>query len=228
MTGFRTTEGAIERRNILIVDDHPVVRRGLVALIGSDPELAVCGEAGTCDEAISEVIARSPDLVIVDVALGREDGLSLVRDLKARFPAIPTLVLSMHDEEIYGERALRAGASGYVTKQQMDDTVLAAIRQVLRGEIFVSPSLRERRATSRVEVRAVKDENPLQILTDRELQVFRRIGEGQVTRRIADELQLSAKTVESHCANIKNKLGLRSATELAHCAILWIQSGRVR
>jgi DNA-binding NarL/FixJ family response regulator len=228
MTGSRTTEGALERRKILIVDDHPVVRRGLAALIDSDPDLEVCGEAGTCEEAISEVLGRSPDLVIVDIALGREDGLSLVRDMKGRFPAIPTLVLSMHDEEIYGERALRAGASGYVTKQQMDDTVLTAIRQVLRGETFLSPALRERMSTTRAGMRATGEENPLEILTDRELQVFRRIGEGLVTRRIADELQLSAKTVESHCANIKNKLGLRSATELAHCAILWMQSGRTR
>lgn len=228
MMESRTMEKAEGRSRILIVDDHPVVRRGLAALIGSDPDLGVCGEAGNCEEAISEVTRRSPDLVIVDIALGREDGLSLVRDLKARFPALPSLVLSMHDEEIYGERALRAGASGYVTKQQMDDTVLNAIRQVLRGGIFLSPSLSVRMASVRTGMRASGTDNPLDVLTDRELQVFRRIGEGQVKRQIAEELRLSGKTVESHCANIKNKLGLRSAAELAHSAFLWIQSGRTR
>jgi DNA-binding NarL/FixJ family response regulator len=213
---------------ILLVDDHPMLRRGLAALIGSEAGLTVCAEAASVAEALAALDQHSPDLAIVDLALEKSDGLELLREMRLRHPRVPALVLSMHDEEVYGERALRAGARGYVSKQQLDDSVLQAIHQVLRGELVVSPSLQARLASKQLSHRTPMTDSPLDLLSDRELQVFRRLGEGRATRQVAEELGLSVKTIESHCANIKNKLGLTSAAELAHRAIQWVESGRVR
>ena len=212
-------------KSIFIVDDHPVLRRGLTALINAEPDLDVCGEAASLNGSLEAIPCAQPDLVIVDVALRNEDGLSLVKHMHTEHPEVPTLVLSMHDEAVYAERSLRAGARGYVSKQQLDQTLLNAIRCVLEGETYMSDKLRARLAEKCLEGKRVPEDTPLNALSDRELQVFRLLGEGHGTREIADELGISVKTVESHCAHIKNKLTIDGATELAHRATLWVANG---
>lgn len=214
------------RRTILIVDDHPMFRRGLASLIESEPDLAVCGQAGSSAAALQAVQQSQPDLVSVDLALGESDGLDLVKEMKRRHPRIPALVLSMHDEAVYAERALRAGARGYVNKQQLDETVLVAIRRLLAGETYMSGTLEGRLAARYVAGRTLATDSPLEALSDRELQVFRLIGQGRSTRQIAETLHLSIKTIESHREHIKQKLMVESATELAHRATRWVEIGR--
>jgi DNA-binding NarL/FixJ family response regulator len=214
------------RRTILIVDDHPMFRRGLASLIESEPDLAVCGQAGSSAAALQAAQQSQPDLVTVDLALGESDGLDLVKEMKRRHPGIPALVLSMHDEAVYAERSLRAGARGYVTKQQLDETVLVAIRRLLAGEIYMSGTLEERLAARYVAGRTLATDSPLEALSDRELQVFLLIGQGRSTRQIAETLHLSIKTIETHREHIKQKLMVGSATELAHRATRWVETGR--
>jgi DNA-binding NarL/FixJ family response regulator len=213
------------KKAILIVDDHPMLRRGLAALIESESDLVVCGEVASCAAALDAIREHLPDLVMVDLSLEGSDGLDLIKEMKARHPAIPALVLSMYDEAVYAERALRAGAWGYVTKQQVDDTVLLAIRRLLGGEMYLSGKLERRLAAKYLGGRTVMAESRLQALSDRELQVFRLIGQGRGTRQIAETLHLSIKTVESHREHIKQKLRLESATELAHRATQWVETG---
>jgi DNA-binding NarL/FixJ family response regulator len=216
------------RRTILIVDDHPMFRRGLASLIESEPDLAVCGQAGSSVAALQAAQQCQPDLVTVDLALGDSDGLDLVKEIKRRHPQIPALVLSMHDEAVYAERSLRAGARGYVTKQQLDETVLVAIRRLLAGETYMGGTVEERRAARYVAGRTLATDSPLEALSDRELQVFRLIGQGRSTRQIAATLYLSIKTIETHREHLKQKLMAGSATELAHRAIQWVETGRSR
>jgi DNA-binding NarL/FixJ family response regulator len=216
------------RRTILIVDDHPMFRRGLASLIESEPDLAVCGQAGSSAAALQAAQQSQPDLVIVDLSLGESDGLELVKEMKRRHPGIPALVLSMHDEAVYGERSLRAGARGFVNKQQLDETVLVAIRRLLAGETYMSGTLEERLAARFVAGRTLATDSPLEALSDRELQVFRLIGQGRSTRQIAETLHLSIKTIETHREHIKQKLMVDSATELAHRATQWVETGRPR
>ena len=216
------------RKAILIVDDHPVLRRGLAALIDSETDLAVCGEAANCAEALEAIRERRPDLVIVDLGLGERDGLELIKEMRRRHTEIPALVLSMHDEAMYAERCLRAGARGYVTKQQLDETVLVAIRRVLDGGTYMSESLAGRLASKLVAGRIPPgSDSPADALTDRELHVFRLIGQGWTTRQIAEALNLSIKTIESHREHIKSKLALESSSQLAQRAAQWVESGRV-
>ena len=221
-----TDRGFQGKQTIFIVDDHPVLRRGLTALIESEPDLAVCGEAATCRGALEAIHEHQPDLVIVDIALEGQDGLELIKQMKTRLPKIPGLVLSMYDEKVYAERALRVGARGYVTKQQLDETLLVAIRRLLRGEIYLSAKLEARLATKFVAGQTLETDSPLNALSDRELQVFRLIGQGQSTRQIADTLHLSIKTIESHREHIKHKLTIESAAELAQRATRWVETGR--
>ncbi|HEY0554999.1 MAG TPA: response regulator transcription factor [Thermoanaerobaculia bacterium] len=219
---------ASARRTILIVDDHPMFRRGLASLIESEPDLAVCGQAGSSAVALQAAQQSQPDLAIVDLSLGESDGLDLVKELKRRHPRIPALVLSMHDEAVYAERSLRAGARGYVTKQQLDETVLVAIRRLLAGEIYMSGTVGERLAARFVAGRTLATHSPLEALSDRELQVFRLIGQGRSTRQIAETLHLSIKTIETHREHLKQKLQVETATELAHRATQWVETGRPR
>jgi DNA-binding NarL/FixJ family response regulator len=213
-------------KTLFLVDDHPVLRRGLTALIESEPDLAVLGAVGTRVAALDSIRKCRPDLVIVDLALGDEDGLDLVKEIKTRYPNIPSLVLSMHDEAVYAERALSAGALGYVTKQQLGETVLSAIRRTLAGEIYISEALQRRLAERYVGGHTLETAAPIHTLTDRELQVFRLKGQGRTTRQIAGTLTRSVKTIESHLEHIKNKLGLGSAAELAQRATQWVETGR--
>lgn len=213
---------------ILVVDDHPVLRRGLASLIESEPDLVVCAEADSCQAALDVIRERQPDLIIVDLVLGESDGLDLVKELKKSYPKIPALVLSMHDEVVYAERSLRAGARGYVTKEQLDETVLVAIRQLLAGETYMSSKLKGRLAARFVAGQTLETGSPLDVLTDRELQVFRLIGAGRSTRQIAETLHLSIKTIESHREHVKQKLTIETSAELAQRATQWVETGRSR
>jgi DNA-binding NarL/FixJ family response regulator len=199
----------------------------LIALIESEPGLAAHAAVGTRLAAIEAIRKNPPDLVIVDLVLGDEDGLDLIKEIKARYPGIPSLVLSVHDEAVYAERALSAGALGYVTKQQLDETVLAAIHQVLAGETYMSEALQRRLAKQYVGGRTLETTSPAHALSDRQLQVFRLVGQGRTTRQIAGTLSRSVKTIESHIAHIKNKLAIESAAELAQRATQWVETGRI-
>src|SRR5580698_2393533 len=195
------------KKNIFIVDDHPIVRQGLALLINRESDLAVCGDAEEANSARPRIEDLKPDLVIVDISLNGPDGLELLKSIRARDPNLPVLILSMLDELLYAERALRAGANGYIMKQQATEQVLVAIRRILGGEIYVS----ERMSNKMLHLfvggsPAAHQSSPVADLTDRELEVFRLIGEGHGTRQIADELHLSIKTVESYQAHIKEKL----------------------
>jgi DNA-binding NarL/FixJ family response regulator len=214
------------RKTLLIVDDHPILCLGLTALIESEPDLAVQAAVGARAAALEAIRKRQPDLVIIDLALGDEDGLDLVKDIKARYAKLPTLVLSMHDEALYAERALSAGAVGYVAKHELDTIVLGAIRRALAGERYMSEALQRRLAERYVGGRTLETASPLEALSDRELQVFQLVGQGRTTRQIAGSLTRSVKTVESHLEHIKNKLAIQSAAELAHRATLWVEAGR--
>ncbi len=212
----------VGKRKLLLVDDHPVLRQGLAQIINRQPDLAVCWEAETGPEAVTMIETFQPDLVLIDLSLRNGDGIELVKDIKVRWPATRMLVLSMHDEFIYAERALRAGAQGYVMKQEKVDHLLAAIKRVLEGGIYVSDKMAER-LLHRVAAGGSRDGVGLSVecLTDRELQVFRLIGEGLATRLIAEKLGLSRKTIESHREHIKEKLMLESGNELVQRAVQW-------
>ena len=224
MSPQASEQGRPPKKSILIVDDHPVLRRGLAALIDSELDLAVCGESDSVEDSLEVIEKRNPDLVIVDLMLGAGDGMQLIKEMKSLHPQIPALVLSMHNESVYAERCLRAGARGYVTKQQLDDTVLIAIRHVLDGGIYISNKLEAQFANKFLNGQTLESDSPVQALSDRELQVFSRIGQGYSTREIAKNLNLSVKTIESHVEHIKSKLTITSATELTHRATEWVES----
>ncbi len=209
------------KKRVFVVDDHPIVRQGLTLLINREPDLAVCGEAEDANTAIQSVPTSKPDILIVDISLNGPDGLDLLKDLRMRYPDLPVLILSMHDEGIYAERALRAGAQGYIMKQEAAEKVLLALRRILSKEIYVSERIANRMLQRYIGSRGAGRPASVADLTDRELEVFRLIGEGHSTRRIAEELHISVKTVESYQAHIKEKLSLRSARELVQHAIQW-------
>lgn len=220
--------GSLSRPSrVLIVDDHAVVRQGLKQLIGSESDLAVCGEAETAREALEQIEALKPDMAVIDLSLKDSNGLELIKDIRVRFPDLPTLVLSMHDEGFYGERVLRAGGRGYVMKEEAADKVLAAIRCVLSGEIYLSSRLASKMLSSLAGGHGELSESPVHALSDRELEVFELIGHGLGTRQIAEKLHLSVKTIESHRENVKKKLSLADATELVRQAVRWVEYGQV-
>src|SRR5580658_9106088 len=212
------------RTKVFLVDDHPLVREWLTQLIQREGDMAVCGEAEDTQEALKLIEETQPDIVIADITLKSTHGLELVKDLQARHPAMPVLVLSMHDESLYAERVLRAGARGYITKQEATKRILLAIRQVLGGQIYISEKMASRMVHKMVLGRTDSQKSPIERLTDRELEVFQLIGRGQGTRRIAEELHLGIKTVESYRARIKEKLKLEDGTQLLQHAIQWVHS----
>ena len=205
---------------ILIVDDHPLVRAGFAQLIGDCPDLEVCGEAGDMAEALKQIEETSPDLAIIDLSLAGGSGLDLIERIRLRDKDLLMLVASMHDETLYAERVLNAGARGYVNKQEAQDQIIFAIRQVLNGKVYLSQTMTDRLLSSMVE--SVGDKRDIESLSNRELQVFEMIGEGVATGQIARQLHLSSKTIETHQAHIKKKLGLNSAHELTQRAIRWV------
>ncbi len=204
---------------IVLVDDHPVVRQGLARLINDEPDLCVCAEADSASAALEAIAKHKPDLAIVDISMGGSDGIDLVKDLRVRIPGMPALVLSMHDESLYAERVLRAGAKGYVMKQEAPEKVMTAIRRVLAGEVYVSEKISGRLLKAMSGTKGPPSESPLDRLSDRELQVFRLIGSGLSVREIAEKLKLSVKTIETHREHIKEKLNLKSSSELLRYSV---------
>lgn len=214
------------RYRVLIVDDHPIVRRGLAELIHEDPLLEVCGEAGDANDALRLVAEMRPHVVIIDISLRQGHGIELIEQIKAGDEHVKMLVSSIHEESLFAERALRAGAMGYVNKQEATEKVIEAVHQVLQGEIFLSPTMANRLLHSVVGGGASLDENPMAKLSNRELEVFEMIGGGLTTKQIAARLHLSPKTVETHREKIKTKLNLTNSTELSHRAIQWVLENR--
>lgn len=207
---------------VLIVDDHPIVRQGISQLINQEPDFDTCRQAGNAQETLDLLENSIPDVVLVDISLDGISGLELIKILKSRYPALPVLVLSMHDESLYAERALRAGAKGYVMKQEATEKVLIAIRQVLRGELYLSDRM-QGKILQRILNGDAGGLSPIDLLSDRELEVFRLIGHGFATGDIARELARSVKTVETHRAHLKDKLGLKNAAELTRFAVQWVE-----
>ena len=216
----KKTKAKVTRR-ILIVDDHPMMRQGLAQLINSEPDLSVQGEADTAGQALNEVSAGKPDLVLLDISLPDKNGLELIKDIHTLHPDVLILVVSMHDEALYAERVLRAGACGYIMKQEGGKKLMGAIRQVLSGQIYVSEKMSARILEIFSGRRTAASGSPVERLSDREFEVFQFIGEGRGTREIAERLHLSVKTVEVHRANIKEKLNLKTATDLVRFAVRW-------
>jgi DNA-binding NarL/FixJ family response regulator len=211
------------KKRILLVDDHPFMRMGLAQLIDSQPDIAVCGQAGNPAEAHREVDRTAPDLVLTDITMPGRSGLDFIKDLRVRRSDQLILVVSMHDETIYAERALRAGARGYIMKEAGGERLLGAIRQVLAGETYVSPSLASKILGRLTAPRPRGSSSPIEKLTDREFEIFRLIGEGRSTREIAAQLHLSPKTVDVHRSHIKEKLELDDATALVRHAVRWVE-----
>lgn len=207
---------------ILIVDDHPLVRAGFAQLIGDCADLEVCAEAADMAEALHQVDLASPDLVIIDLSLAGGSGLDLIEHIKSRDADILMLVASMHDETLYAERVLAAGARGYINKQEAQDSIIRAIRQVLSGKVYLSEAMTERMLAGMVDSNTGKRD--IERLSNRELQVFELIGQGVPSSQIASQLNLSIKTIETHQANIKRKLRLNSAHELNQHAIRWVMN----
>ncbi len=214
---------AKQKNRIFIVDDHPIVRRGLTQLIDQEADLVVCGEAENAEMALELLKKAKPDLAIVDISLRGIDGFELTKLIRARFEHIPVLVVSMHDESLFAERALRVGARGYIMKQEAIEKMMEAIRKVLRGELYVSERVSASIVKKFVDGKAEGLSSPDELLSDREIEVFQLIGQGYGTKQIADQLHVSIKTVESYRAKIKEKLGLKNATELVKHAIHWIE-----
>jgi DNA-binding NarL/FixJ family response regulator len=210
-----------KKHRVLLVDDHPIVRQGLALLIDRENDLSVCGEAEGAHSAFHAVATLRPDIVVLDISLSGPDGLDVLKEIRAKTTHLPVLILSMHDESIYAERAMRAGANGYIMKQEATEKVLIAIRRILQGEVYLSDRLTNSMLRQYVRGTAPAQASPLVNLTDRELEVFRLIGEGHGTRQIADQLHVSVKTIESYQAHIKDKLALKNARELLQHAIEW-------
>jgi DNA-binding NarL/FixJ family response regulator len=211
----------------MVVDDHPIVRQGLTLLINREPDLVVCGEAEEAMGAMHVLASSRPDVLIVDISLSGPDGIDLLKNIRTTHPTLPVLILSMHDETIYAERALRAGANGYIMKQEATEKVLVAVRRILNGEIYVSDHIANKMLKHYITGAGSLRNSSIADLSDRELEVFRLIGEGHGTRQIAEELHLSIKTVESYQAHIKEKLSLRSARELMQHAIQWNMNEKI-
>ena len=221
----RTTSEGVKRIRVLVVDDHPLVCEWLANLINQQPDMEVCAEAGDVPETLAVIAASTPDVAIVDLSLKGRSGLELIKELKLRLPELAVLVLSMHDESLYAERALRAGARGYVMKRETTSKVIAAIRQVSGGQLYLSE-----RCTALMADRLVQPSvtaSPMERLSNRELAVFELLGQGYATRQVAETLGVSMKTVQVYCARIKEKLNLATATELLREALRWHESRQV-
>jgi DNA-binding NarL/FixJ family response regulator len=217
--GTRETES--RKRTVFIVDDHPLLRQGLTLMINREKDLAVCGEAEEAQAAMRAIAQYQPDILIVDISLNGPDGLELLKSIRNSYPGLPVLILSMHDEATYAERALRARANGYIMKQEATEKVLIAVRRILNGEVYLSDRIANKMLQQYIGGASTALQSRLSALSDRELEVFRSIGEGRSTRQIADELHLSVKTVETYQAHLKEKLALRTGRELIQHAIQW-------
>ena len=216
------TKPQMTKKKILVVDDHPIVRRGFALLINQEPDMEVCGEAETPEEALQIIEQSHPDLAIVDITLkGGTNGLELLKELTQRYPKLPALVVSMHDEQVYAERVLRSGAKGYIMKQEVDSAMVGAVRSVLNGGIYLSQEMNRQLLTGESSRRSPSSETMIDKLSDREFEVFRLLGQGLGTRRIAETLDVSIKTVETFRSRIKEKLNLEDGNQLVQVAVGW-------
>ena len=219
----RKTPATAARKRLLILDDHPMMREGLAQLINNENDLTVCGEAGTGLEAIDLVAKQKPDLVLADISLPDKSGLEVIKELRSFHPDTAVLVISMHDESLYAERVLRAGARGYIMKQEGGKKLMEAIRKVLGGQIYVSEKMSSTLLES-LSGQTGKSKSPIEQLSDREFEVLQLLGQGKGTSEIATQLHLSVKTVDAHRANIKRKLNLQTASELMRYAVRWVET----
>lgn len=213
------------KARVLLVDDHAILRQGLAQLINQEADMVVCGEAEEAPKGFELAGELKPDVAVVDISLKGGNGLELIKNLRATHPNLPILVLSMHDESLYAERVLRAGSLGYIMKEEAAETVIVAIRKILKGEVVLSSNMQARLLHQLVNGRLKQGSSPIETLSDRELEVFRMIGDGRSTRQIAEELHLSIRTVEAYREYIKEKLNLKNATELVQHAFQWVHSG---
>jgi len=216
------------KSRVFIVDDHPLVREGVTNLINAQDDVMVCGEARDSAEAIDGIAKERPEVAVIDISLANESGLELIKNLVRQFPQVALIVLSMHDEALYAERALRAGARGYVMKHETSKSVLASIRQVLGGGLYVSERIANRIAQRLTSSRRPVASSPVERLSDRELEIFRLLGQGRSPSEIARDLNLSLKTVQAYCARAKEKFGITSLTELLRAAIQWDDARHVK
>ena len=209
---------------VFLVDDHPLVREWLTNLVNQQAGMKVCGEAATVATALEGMEKSRPDIAIVDLSLKEGSGLDMIKNIKVRFPETAVIVLSMHDEQYYAERTMRAGARGYVMKGEVTTDIQTAIREVLAGKIYLSPRMREVFAERFVDGHVPNLRSPVETLSDRELEVFELLGQGIETRRVAQKLNVSIKTIQAYCARIKDKLQLANASELLREAVRWSES----
>jgi DNA-binding NarL/FixJ family response regulator len=213
-----------DKSKILIVDDHPIVRQGLAELVNHENDLVVCGQAEDAHQARKAIKELRPDMAVIDISLRETSGIELIKDINVQYPNLPVLALSMHDESLYAERALRAGAKGYIMKAEATEKVITAIRKILKGEIYVSDKMAAKMVRKLVGGKAEISTSLVERLSDRELEVFHLIGKGYGTRQISERLHLSIKTIETYRAHIKEKLSLANAAELLQYAIQWVSS----
>ncbi len=211
-----------DKAKIVIVDDHPIVREGLADLINKEDDLVVCGEAEDGHRAMEVISELEPDIAIVDISLQDTSGLELIKDIKVQYPSLPVLTLSMHEESLYAERALRAGAKGYIMKREATANVVMAIRKVLSGQVYLSERMATKLVDKLVGSKPEECSSWIERLTDRELEVFSLLGEGNGTRQISERLHLSVKTIETYRSRIKEKLNLKSGPELLQHAFQWV------
>lgn len=213
-----------QKPRILIVDDHPIVRQGIAQLVNQEPDLQICCQAGDADQALESLASCNHALAIIDVSLGGASGIELIKTIRIKHPDLLVLVISMHDESLYAERALRAGARGYIMKQEATEMILTAIREILRGDIYISDKMRSTMLQRIIDNRTDAHSSPVASLSDRELEVLRLIGRGYGTNEIAIELHRSVKTVEAHRANIKSKLKLKTGLDMVRFAVQWAEN----
>ena len=224
MSAKKQKKAEEDKSKILVVDDHPMIREGLVRLVDDEQDLAICGQADDAPEALKAISETKPDVVVVDISLKNSSGIELMKSIKAQYPKLPVLILSMHNEALYAERALRAGAMGYIMKQEASEKLLAAIRHVLVGQIYVSDKVSKRLIRKLARGKTDMVASPIDSLSDRELEVFHLIGQGYGTSQIAEKLYLSIKTIETYRTHIKEKLNLTNSRELLQYAIQWVSS----
>ena len=210
------------KKRILLVDDHPVLRKGLVRLIDSKDEFVVCGEASTAADAMALIRELEPHLAIVDIGLPGKSGIELTKTIRAEFQKLPVLILSMHEEAFYATRALRAGAMGYIVKQDAIDNIAEALREALNGRCYLSPVIAAQLQHNGPDKQIHPTDDPVSLLTDREFEIFELIGKGHEIREISHALGVSPKTVETHRTNIKEKLKLKNARQVTHLAVQWL------
>lgn|SRR5690625_3724240 len=223
MTEPKTTSQDRGKSRIFLVEDHPLMRQGVAQMINAEPDMIVCGEADNAATALKGIESTQPDAAIIDISLGGVNGIELIKNLRSLFKFLPVLVLSMHDEEVYAQRVLRAGALGYVMKEEAADRVIAALRRILTGEIYVNEKVGSQMLQQVLTGRGNPSDSPIDRLSDRELEVVQAMGQGKSTREIAKQLNISVKTIESHRANIKEKVGLKNASELMRFSVQWVE-----